>query len=291
MKQVRYLLEAVVLFLFYGFCALLPPATASNLGGWIGRNLGPRMAVSRKALANVALAFPEKSETERKKIITEMWDNLGRVMAEYPHLERIAKTVTVTNKNIVDDAVSKDEGGIFFGAHQGNWEVNCPTMLVQFGVAPSLTYRAPNNPLSEWLLEKARTMGGRLKAIPKARSSAKDLMNTLKSKNYIGILLDQKYNEGIAADFFGHPAMTNPVAVMLCQKYEAPLIPVQNKRTGPAQFELTIHPPVALFNDDGSPLPQERVVANTNKILEDWIREEPGQWLWLHRRWNSAGLS
>lgn len=288
MKWLRYFLEAVVLYSFYGLCAVLPPVSASNLGGFIGRTVGPRLAASRKALRNLDAAMPHLSADEKKKIIAETWDNLGRVMAEYPHLEKIAKTrVTIKNEHIIKDAIDTAQGGVFIAAHQGNWEVDMTTLLVRFGVTPSLTYRAPNNPMADRLLEHARTLNGRIRAIPKARSSGRDLMNVMKNKEYLGILVDQKYNEGIAINFFGRPAMTNPIAVVLCQKYKTPLIPVQNRRTDPAQFELTAYPPLSLFDEGGEPLPVETVLAEINGMIEGWIRQEPGQWLWLHRRWDN----
>ncbi len=288
MKQIRYFIEAVLLYAFFGFFKILPPATASNIGGWIGRTVGPRLAASHKALNNLASALPEKTEAEKKKIVADMWDNLGRVMAEYPHLEKIGKSrITVVNRHIVENAIKSAQGGVFFGAHQGNWEVNIPAMLMQYNIAAYLTYRAANNPMSDYLLEKARTLGGRITVIPKARSSAKDLMNALKDKHFLGILIDQKYNEGLGVDFFDRPAMTNPIAVALGQKYKCPLIPVQNRRTGPAQFEITLHEPLPLFTADGRPLPVEQVLQAATMMIESWIRQEPGQWLWLHRRWDS----
>ncbi|MGB4106974.1 MAG: lipid A biosynthesis acyltransferase [Alphaproteobacteria bacterium] len=287
MKRLRYLLEAIVLYSFYGLCSLLPPVTASNFGGFIGRTVGPRLAASRKAHRNLDAAIPGISAVEKQKIITQMWDNLGRVMAEYPHLEAIARTrVTIVNEEIIKKIVDAAQGAVFVAAHQGNWEVDMTTLHVRFNVIPSLTYRAPNNPMTDRLLERARTLGGRIKAIPKARSSGRDLMNVMRHKEYLGILIDQKYHEGIAVNFFGRPAMTNPVAVMLCQKYNTSLIPVQNRRTGPAQFEVTAYPPVALFGDNGEALPVETVLATINGMIEEWIRQEPGQWLWLHRRWD-----
>lgn len=287
MKQLRYILEAVVLYVFFAVCFVLTPVAASNLGGFIGRTVGPRLAASRKARRNLDLALPGLPDAEKSKIITQMWDNLGRVIAEYPHLEKIVKTrLTLVNEDIIRKTIDAGQGGVFIAAHQGNWEVDMATLFLHFNVVPSLTYRAPNNPMTDYLLEHARTLQGRIKAIPKARSSGRDLMTVMKNKEYLGILIDQKYHEGIAVDFFGYPAMTNPVAVMLCQKYNAPLIPVQNRRTGPAQFELTVYKPMKLFNDDGTPLNVADVLTEANGLIQNWIVQDPGQWLWLHRRWD-----
>jgi KDO2-lipid IV(A) lauroyltransferase len=288
MSILRYIPETVFLYLMFGIFSVLPVVTASNFGGSLARVIGPKLAASRKARANITKAFPEKTEKEIETIITEMWDNLGRVMAEYPHLEKIARDRThINGMDIFNRLFNDNQGGIFFSAHQGNWEINGAVMLKQNNTPLHLTYRALNNPMADRLLRRARTLNGQIPAIPKARSSAKDLMSAMKNKNYVGILLDQKYNEGLAVNFFGRPAMTNPVAVILCQKYGAPLIPVRNVRIGPAQFEITAHEPIPLFAADGSPLPQMDILQKTQDLLEGWIRENPGQWLWLHRRWDS----
>lgn len=287
MKQLRYILEAVVLYVFFGICFLLTPVPASNLGGFIGRTVGPRLAASRKARRNLDLALPGLPDAEKSRIITDMWDNLGRVIAEYAHLEKIARTrVTIINEGIITKTIDAGQGAVFIAAHQANWEIDMTTLHVHFNVVPNLTYRAPNNPMTDYLLEHARTLGGRIKAIPKARSSGRDLMNVMKNKEYLGILIDQKYHEGIAVDFFGYPAMTNPIAVVLCQKYNTPLIPVQNRRIGPAQFELTAYPPMRLFDDSGEPLHVADVLREANGMIQNWIVLDPGQWLWLHRRWD-----
>ena len=214
MKTLRYLLEAALLYTLYFLFGLMSPALASNTGGFIGRAIGPRLAASRKALRNLDLAMPGLDPGTRRRIIAEMWDNLGRVIAEYPHLETISRArTTVINKQAVEKAIAQRQGGMFFGAHLANWEVNIPVLLTQFGIAAHLTYRAANNPYSDRLLSKARTLNGRLKAFPKARSGGREILKALDRKEFIGILIDQKYNEGLAIPFFGMPAMTNPAFV------------------------------------------------------------------------------
>ncbi len=87
---VRYPLEAAAAVVAYGVFALLPTDAASALGGWIGRTLGPRLAIHRRALRHIGLAMPETDPARRERIAREMWDNLGRVLGEIPHLSRIA---------------------------------------------------------------------------------------------------------------------------------------------------------------------------------------------------------
>lgn len=291
MKNVRYALEASLLTLLFLLFKILPVATASNFGGFIGRLIGPRLAASRKALRNIQAALPDLSPQEHKQAITDMWDNLGRVIAEYPHLEHIGRKRSVLiGDDILQDLIMQEQPAVFFGAHQSNWEVNGALLHQQYNQPVDITYRAPNNPWSAKMLRKARTLNGKLGVIAKSRTAGKALIQALKAKRHIGVLLDQKYNEGIALPFFGIDAMTNPAFVSLCQKYNCPLIPVRNTRLDGAHFSLQLYEPLPLFNEDGSARSQEEVMRDANALMEKWIRDQPGQWLWLHRRWDSKGL-
>ncbi len=290
MKKIRYTLEACILHLFYFLFSLLPVRWASEAGGFLGRMIGPKLATSRKARSNIRIAFPDILQEEEDKILREMWDNLGRVMAEYPHLETLSRNhVSLTNQSIID-AHTNNGPALFLGGHLGNWEVNCASSIFHGAKPVHITYRAPNNPAADRLLMKARTLDGRLKAYPKGREGGAQMMRALKNGDHLGMMIDQKYNEGLAVPFFGQPAMTNPVFVQMAQKYKAALIPIQNIRRDGPQFELVVHEPLVIFDADGAPLPVEDVIHSAHVVLESWIRENPGQWLWLHRRWDSKQL-
>jgi len=253
LKKVRYTAEAILLILLLSISKALPALWASNLGGWIGRTIGPRLAASRKALANIKMVYPDKSEAEITAILTGMWENLGRVMLEYPHITTIArKHTTIINREIFDR--HKDSVAIYISAHTANWEICPPAFYFQTGTKVNPVYRAPNNPFSDWILNKARNLKGALSPIPKSRGGTRHIVKTLQAGEGVGILIDQKFNEGIKADFFGHPAKTSDHFATLAQKFDCPIIPL-------------------------------KIVDLTHKILESWINKRPEQWLWLHRRW------
>ncbi len=288
MKKARYLLEAAILWAFFALCRLLPVTWASALGGWIGRSIGPRLAASRKALTNMRQAMPDKDETERRMILREMWDNLGRVMAEYPHLEHIAREkTTVRDLNLFHRLRDDSQPALITAAHLANWEVAGPVALVQGGFELDLVYRAPNNPWTDRLLKKARTVRANQQDLPKSRAGARQIVQSLKDGRHVGILIDQKYNEGIAVPFFGRPAMTSPAAVQLAQKFRCPLVLTRLVRTKGPAFEVSAVE-IPYTDSSGASLPPEAVLAEMHRHLEDWIRECPGQWLWLHRRWPSG---
>lgn len=287
-KKLRYFLEAIVLYMVFGIFKCLPPQTASNAGGWIGRNIGSLLAASRKARKHIKMAMPDKSDTQVNEIVRQMWENLGRVIAEYPHLEKISldHSYFENKEELLSLFKKKDKPVIFIGGHLSNWEINSIALLAHHNISVDVTYRAPNNPWSAHLLNHARTLGNRLNAYPKSAQSGRKIMQALKDGHNLGILIDQKYNEGVQTNFFDIPAMTNPIAVLLSQRYRCPLVPVRNIRSEDGcSFKIITYPPLDVFDKKGSPLPVEHVLDQANKLLEAWIKENPGQWLWLHHRW------
>ncbi len=286
MQTFRYFLEAFCLCIFTVIFKCLPVEAASNFGGWLGRTIGPRMGASGKAHRHLEKAMPELSVAQRETIVRGMWDNLGRVLAEYPHIETISRDRTVIESSVdVDQYKCGDKGAVFFSAHIGNWEMGCSAPYLQLGIEVDSTYRAPNNPWVDHLLFKSRTLGNKLKSYSKSRKGGAALLKAAKQKRNIAILIDQKYNEGIEASFFGHSAMTNPIFVQLGQKYGLDVLPAHIVREGPARFRMYVDAPLELYEEDGSPKSEADVIRAAHRHLENWIRTNPEQWIWLHRRW------
>lgn len=283
MKQVRYLLEAIGVYIAFFIFSILSIQTASSLGGYIARNIGPRLAASRKALKHLKHALPHKSEQEYNIILKDMWDNLGRVFAEYPHLKNIGKNHVEIEGEENLNQITSEQPAVFISAHICNWEVGAASLYIQKNILLDLIYRAPNNPYVHKILDQCRTLNGQIKTIPKSRIGMKEVMDCMKENRNIGILVDQKYNEGIPIPFFGYTAMTSPAFVQLAQKFDCPLILILGHRLQGTHFVMKIHPPIVTKNRN-----TEDVIQEVHSILEKWIETYPGQWLWLHRRWNAC---
>lgn len=279
MKQIRYLLEGLALYILYGFFWILPLTAASATGGWLMRKIGTRLAASRKALANIKKIYPDKSPEEYQEILAGMWDNLGRVFAEYPHLKKISSRLQVEGEDILKQIAKDHDTAVFFTTHAANWEIT-PVLMGKCGLDVAGVYRKPNNPWAERLLSFARKRGSKPYMIPKGKSGTRDIVRMMKSGRFIGMLVDQKYNEGLLVDFLGHPAKTSPAYIQLCQKFDCPLIPVQIIREQGSYFRAVISKPV-----DTKEKSEEEVLNITHAIMKGWIDEAPAQWLWLHRRW------
>lgn len=276
----KHMLEYAALRALLGIYGLLTPDAASDLGGVLFRSLGPYLGISKVARRNLALCFPDWPQDKIEATIKGMWDNLGRVVAEYPHLETISKSGRVTFKNPHTFDALRGHAVIFVSGHVGNWEALPPAILFRQGIAIHSVYRAPNNPFVDSLLIKLRGFGGRLRNFGKNRRGLGETLKALQAGASVGMLVDQKMNTGIEVPFFGHPAMTSTAFVELARKLECPVVPGRIVRTGGCAFEVEIFDPLEIGTRDTA-----AIVADMHAHLERWITEHPAQWLWLHRRW------
>lgn len=270
------------------FCAFgcLPVDRASALGGAIGRAVGPRLGLSRRTLRRVAAAMPENEDTENRRILREMWDNLGRAVAEYPHLGRICDPaggrVEIVNGEILTGIMAGDRAAIFFGGHFGNWEVGPATIHRLLGASLLSVYRAANNPRVDRLLR--RGLPSR-QAVAKGAEGGRELLRHLRQGGHVAMLVDQKQNDGIAVPFFGRDAMTAPAIARLALRFNCPIVPVRTERLDGARFRFTVLPPIELFDTGDVAADVPAAMMRINAVIEAWVRARPGQWLWLHRRW------
>ena len=287
-RRIRYFLEFLLVktaFLVFGVLSL---DRASALGGWIGRRLGPRLRITDRARANLAHALPDLTDAEHDKIVRDMWEHLGRVFAEYPHLGDFRfydgdGRVEVIGVDHVDRLRDDGVGGICVSGHIGNWEITS-LGATQRGLPLVHVYRAANNPWVDRLIERCREpIGGR--HYPKSSRGARNLLAALKAGEHLAMLVDQKYNEGIAVPFFGRDAMTAPALADLALRFGVPVVPARVERLGGARFRLTVFPPLDLPDTGDHDDDVRTIMVRINAMFEDWIRDRPDQWLWLHRRW------
>ncbi|MGC2202991.1 MAG: lauroyl acyltransferase [Stellaceae bacterium] len=280
-------LEAWGAALFFAVFGLFPLDWASALGGALARNIGPFLAISKRARHNLRRALPELSETEIARIITGMWDNLGRVAAEYPHLQKIrvfepCGRVETHGFEHIDRAVAAGRRMIVFSGHIANWEIGS-LAGIQYGIAVAQIYRALNNPLVDRLI--ARLRGDHDEFIPKGAVAARRAIAALHRGVHLGLLADQKMNDGIPVPFFGRPAMTTSALAFLALRFDCDVFPLRVERLAGARFRVTVFPPLVLSRSGERHADATALMAQVNQTLEAWIRDRPELWLWLHRRW------
>ena len=287
-QKLRYGAEAAVFFAFMALFRVLGLDKASRLGGWIGRNIFPLLPPDRVARANLAAAFPQKSREECDEIRRTMWDNLGRVVGEYPHLgafsrkgedPRIGYTFPpgLTAEKLMGKPL------LFLSGHFANWEI-MPILAHQVGFDLAAVVRPPNNPyVADWVARQRR-INGPATLIAK-HNAVRSMLAQLRGDKSICMLVDQKLREGIAVPFFGRDAMTTPAPAALALKTGAQIVIASNRRLPGARFHVTVHD-VMDFTPSGDDAKDiQTLTAAVTAHIEQIIREDPGQWLWIHNRW------
>jgi Kdo2-lipid IVA lauroyltransferase/acyltransferase len=282
-----YRIEAWAAALLFGLLGRLPLNAASALGGMLARHIGPRPGVSNRARRNLRAALPELSAPQTETILRGMWDNLGRVAAEYPHLRHIrvfgaASRVETTGLEHLDQVQAAGRRVILFGGHFGNWEI-AALAAGQYGLDIAQIYRAANNPLIDGMI--ARLRGGNGELIPKGAVASRRAVAALRRGGHVSLLADQKLNEGIAVPLFGRPAMTAPALALLALRFDCAVLPARVERLEGAHFRLTLYPPLELPRSGDRDADVAALMTAVNATLEGWISERPEQWFWVHSRW------
>ncbi len=288
--SLRKRLEGWAVLAVYGAFAALPLDWSSGLAGAIARTVGPRLRLSRRARANLQACFPDWDEARLEAVLDEMWDNLGRVAGEFPHLKSFTfgpgERVEVEGLEHLEALRDDGRPGILFSAHMGNWELEA-LCAARIGLPMGLVYRAANNPLVEKLYVRGRADIGTY--FPKGAQGARQVLAWLNQGGHLGMLVDQKMNDGIPVPFFGRDAMTAPALAQFALKYRCPVVPAHVVRIGGARFKLVIEPPIDLPDSGDRHADLMALMTKVNAVIEGWVRASPGQWLWLHRRWGKEG--
>jgi KDO2-lipid IV(A) lauroyltransferase len=265
----------------------LPVDTASRLGARIGAALGPRFRKGRVLDDNLRLAFPDKSENERRHIAREAWGNAGAVFAEYAHLDEIAfgddgARIQVEVRGDIRTFRDATHPAVFVTAHQANWEVSAAAIARQ-NVPLAVVYSPPTNPLLDELLNRWRMrIGCELLA---RDESMRPLLHALRKGTSVGIVMDRRVDSGKDVELFGHPKPTTLVPARLALRHGFDLVPIRVERLEGARFRVTFHPPVAVPGGDDEIARAVRMTESLHTLFEQWIRERPGDWFPSKRLW------
>ncbi|WP_242010321.1 LpxL/LpxP family acyltransferase [Acetobacter conturbans] len=276
-----------------GLMRLLGPARSSGIGARIVETIGPFLPASRVAMHNITIAFPDMEKNQQKKIIRGAWNNLGRVVGEFSHLRSMTRTSEgpgweVSGEENIAAAWKDGLPPLFFSAHLGNWEMILP-IAGALGLPVGGVYRAASNPIMERLIQRIRGEAGHgTFMFPKGARGARAIIGHLSAGGTMGLLVDQKMNDGIAVPFFGQDAWTAPALAQLATRFQRNIVPIRVVRIGATRFRLECEPALTLPATGERGADQRLIMEAVNAHVEGWIRQEPQQWLWFHRRWPKA---
>ncbi len=286
-KDLGWRLEALGLDVMSALIRPLPVSWVSGLGGRLLRWLGPMTGYHALADGNLRLAFPELDVAARARLLREQWDNLGRSFFEFPLTDRLTPAggrVEVVDMWRLQALADAGEAAVLISGHFANYEVMAGVIAAS-GLDCRVTYRAANNPYVDRRIIATRARYGVRLFAPKGGEGSRDLLKSLLGGQSVSFLNDQKFNGGTAAPFFGRFVHTAGAPTRLALRFGGALQPMSVQRLPRARFRVVIHEPIRLEDTGDRERDVEAGVRQVNAFVEARVRERPGEWFWVHRRW------
>ena len=285
MKIIKYFFEFIFIIILLIIFKILGFKLASNMGGYIGKKIGPLFRSKQTILTNIKNAFPSANKADLELIIQNMWENYGRILAEYVFLkdfrkEKLSDYLEIEGKEHLNKVRDSNEQVVFVSGHFNNFELMA-MQIEKSGINLAAIYRPLNNIFLNGIMEKIRKKYICKNQIKKGRSGTRELLKSFNNKNSIALMIDQRVSEGEKSNFFGQDAFTTTIPAQLVKKFGCKIVPIHIERYNNFYFKMKIEEPIN-YNKDST---IDEITLSLNKLLENMILKNPEQWIWSHNRW------
>jgi KDO2-lipid IV(A) lauroyltransferase len=279
-------IAAAFVLSFWTLCEVLPVRWASALGGLVLGIGGSYMGRMRKVRANLEIALPNLSSSERKRLAREMRYNLGRTWSELPHLAEICRPgspwIDIRGSEHYEREIAAGRPVVFVSGHLGNWEVTAGAVAHR-NTPLTVVYSPNRNPAIERRIYRYR-QALRCGLVPK-QSAARPLVKALSAGESVGLVVDQRVEDGVLIPLFGRAAPTTILPARLALKFRASIVPVQCQRLDGPRFRITFHEPLRPEDVPHGSDPEIALTTRINGHIEDWVRGQPADWYCVSWRW------
>ena len=285
MKNIRYFFQ----FLFISFLFLIFKVVGLRISRILASKLflilGPLFRSKKIIEKNISIAFPNKNQDFKKNIINKMWENYGKILAEYVFIKNFRKNkadnfIEVKGQKILDKIKLSKYPVIFVSGHFNNFELMA-MHIEKSGIDLAAVYRPLNNWFLNPFMENIRKKYICRKQIKKGISGTKEILKYFKSGTSVAIMIDQRVSQGIKSPLFNKEALTTTIPAQFVKKFNCNIVPVYIERKKNENFIIEIMKPLNFKNDDTI----ESITLKLNQILENMILKNPHQWIWSHNRW------
>ena len=285
MKIIKYFLQFLFIIIFFSLFKILGLNISSALGGKLFEKIGPLFRSKKLIHSNLKKAFPDISLDHLNRITKMMWNNYGRVFAEYMFIkkfreDRSNKNIIIEGQEILEDIKKKNKSVVFISGHLSNFELMA-MHIEKSGIKLSAIYRPLNNIFLNKIMERIRKKYICKYQIKKGIGGMKKLM-LLKKLNYsTALMIDQRVSQGIRSDFFNQKALTTTIPAQLVKKFKIPIVPIFIERINNINFKIVIKNPITFDNEETT----KTITDKLNLVLEKMISYKPELWIWSHNRW------
>ena len=285
MKIIKYFLQFLFIIIFFSLFKILGLNISSALGGKLFEKIGPLFRSKKLIHSNLKKAFPDISLDHLNGITKMMWNNYGRVFAEYMFIkkfreDRSNKNIIIEGQEILEDIKKKNKSVVFISGHLSNFELMA-MHIEKSGIKLSAIYRPLNNIFLNKIMERIRKKYICKYQIKKGIGGMKKLMH-LKKLNYsTALMIDQRVSQGIRSDFFNQKALTTTIPAQLVKKFKIPIVPIFIERINNINFKIVVKKPITFDNEETT----KTITDKLNLVLEKMISYKPELWIWSHNRW------
>ena len=285
MKKIKYFTQFSLIILSFIVFKILGIKFSSFLSGKIFEIIGPYFRPKKIIHSNIKKAFPNKSQEDVEKISKSMWNNYGRIFAEYMFIKdfrsgNLTSKIKIEGNEILKEINQSKKQVIFISGHLANFELMA-MCLEKSGIKLSAIYRPLNNIFLNKIMERIRRKYICKNQIKKGIGGLKKLIN-FKKKNYsTALMIDQRVSEGILSNFFNEKSLTTTIPAQLIKKFKIPVVPIYIERIEGINFKIKVNQPINFAENDST----QNITDELNRILEEMIYKKPGQWIWSHNRW------
>ena len=285
MKQIKYFFQFLLIIIFFLFFKILRFRISSTVSGKIFEIIGPMFRSKNLIHSNIKKAIPNSNYEELNKITKLMWNNYGRIFAEYMFIKefrlgKLKSKIKIEGQEILDDIKKHNKQVVFISGHFSNFELMA-LHLENSGIKLSAIYRPLNNIFLNKIMERIRKKYICKNQIKKGIGGIKKLINLKKSNYSTALMIDQRVSEGIKSNFFNNEALTTTIPAQLVKKFKIPVVPIFIERINNLNFKITINKPINFSNETSI----KNITDELNQILEKMIISKPEQWIWSHNRW------
>ena len=285
MNKLKYFAQFILIVLFFLIFKILGLKLASFISGKFFQLIGPIFRSKKLIHSNIKKAFPKIDEKDLKNITKSMWNNYGRVFAEYMFMknfrnDKLQNNIEIVGKEILEDIKNSNQKAVFISGHFSNFELMA-MQIEKAGIKLAAIYRPLNNMFLNLVMEKIRKRYICKTQIKKGIGGLKQLLKFSNEGYSTALMIDQRVSQGIKSNFFNEKAFTTTIPAQLVKKFKIPIIPIFIERYEGIKFKMTVHKPI-YFSDEQT---IEDITSQLNEILEKMVLSDPNYWIWSHNRW------
>ncbi len=285
MKYIKYFLQFLLTIFSFFIFKILGPNISSGISGKIFELIGPFFRSKQIIHANIRRAIPQIDSKNLENITKMMWNNYGRLFAEYMFIKdfrlgKLGRKIHIEGQEILNEIKESKKQVIFISGHFSNFELMA-LYLEKTGIKLSAIYRPLNNIFLNSIIERIREKFICKYQIKKGIGGLKKLISLKKDNFSTALMIDQRVSEGVLSDLFNQKALTTTIPAQLVKKFSIPVVPVYIQRIKGLNFKISVHDPIN-FSEEAS---IEDITFELNQILGKMILKKPEQWIWSHNRW------